>query len=180
VVTHPDRTGGIGFLSDPSIGFAPFFTGMSALAAASWGNVMLAKGVPAQDFLAEGVLLLVIALIVTLGPLAMFSPHLLSARVQGRREYSALALDYSRAFHARWVQSRDPARLLGTGDIEPLANLADVYSGVKSVRLAPFGRQTALMIAILTLLPVGVLLLSDIPIADLTKGLVRLLVPVGI
>jgi hypothetical protein len=137
---------------------------------------MIADGAPSQPYFPSGGLLLAIALVVTLGPLALFVPHLQRTRISARREYGELSLDYGRTFQRRWLGPRDPEKLVGTADIEPLVNLGDLYVGILDMRIIPFGRKTVFLISAMVAAPVGALVLTEWPLKDVALGLFKLLI----
>lgn len=176
MASHPDQKGGLGFLAEPSVGFAPVVSSVAAIAAASWAELMLAYGASAAVFVPQGALLVVLALLVTLGPLALFSGHMQRARFQAVRDYGVLALDYSRAFHRRWIGPRDEEKLLGSSDIQSLADLANAYTLIRSMRILPFGARSTVLITAAALAPMAPLLLLEAPLLDIARKLVRLLI----
>jgi hypothetical protein len=83
------------------------------------------------------VLLLVTVLF--LGPLLIFSRKLWNCKVKGLSGYSALAERYVNEFGRKWLGA-DPAPgepLLGTADIQSLADLSNSLSIMRDMRLVP-------------------------------------------
>ena len=62
-----------------------------------------------------------------LGPLVMFTPQLDRAKRKGSTEYALLATRYPFGFEKKWIQGVTPetSELLGTADIQSLADLGD-------------------------------------------------------
>jgi hypothetical protein len=110
-----------------------------------------------------------------LGPLLVFLPKLSAAKRAGLREYGVLAQRYAREFDHKWLRGGAPADepLLGSGDIQSLADLGNSYEVVKEMRLVPFTVQTVLQLTVTTLLPVAPLLLTMIPLDELLEGLLK-------
>ena len=92
----------------------------------------------------------------------VFTPQLARAKRQGLRDYGALAERYVREFDAKWLRGGAPADepLVGSGDIQSLADLGNSFEVVKGMRPVPFTWQTVLQLAVVTLLPVAPLLLT--------------------
>lgn len=88
----------------------------------SFANLMFARGLSASSFVPSGVLFLAAALVLTVGPLTLFSGPLQRARFAAIEQYGILALDYTRAFQRRWIGARDEEKPLGTPDIQSLAD----------------------------------------------------------
>ena len=110
-----------------------------------------------------------------LGPMLVFLPHLAAARRKGLREYGVLAARYVREFDRKWLRGGAPAdeSLLGSGDIQSLADLGNSYAVVNEMRLAPFTMRTVLQLAVITLLPIAPLLLTMIPLDELLERLLK-------
>jgi hypothetical protein len=114
-------------------------------------------------------------LVVVLGPLLLFMPHLAGARRIGLREYGTLAQRYVREFDDKWLRGGAPAGepLVGSGDIQSLADLGNSFDIVRSMRLVPFTRDAVLQLAVITLLPVVPLALTMVPLEELVKRLLQ-------
>jgi hypothetical protein len=177
VPTHPDRAGGLGFLSAVVTAFAPFLTAHGALLAGVIANQIFFKGATLVDFKVQLAVVGVFLLLLVLGPLLLFAPHLAAARRVGLREYGALAQDYVRKFDDKWLRggaARDEA-LLGSADIQSLADLGNSYEIVRGMGAVLFKRDAVIQLAVMLLLPVAPLLLTMISLEELLKMLLQLL-----
>ena len=67
----------------------------------------------------------------------------------------------------------DEAELLGTGDIQSLADLGNSYQIVREMRVVPFGLQDISRLAIATAAPLSPLLLTIFSFEELIMRLVR-------
>ncbi|WP_226797622.1 hypothetical protein [Cupriavidus necator] len=65
--------------------------------------------------------------------------------------------------------------LLGSGDIQSLADLANSFEVVRGMRLAPITRDAILQLAAAVLIPIVPLALTMMPLEDLLKHLFGLL-----
>jgi hypothetical protein len=85
----------------------------------------------------------------------VFLPNLIEAKRQGRRLYGALASTYTRAFEKKWIEGEHEANepLLGSADIQSLADLANSYQQVQDTRLLPFGLAIMSHLVIVAALP---------------------------
>ena len=92
-------------------------------------------------------------------------------------EYGPLASRFANLFRQKWLQGREPPNdsLLGTGDLRSLGGLASSYQVLHSMRLFPFGRALVVRLAILIALPLLPLILTMIPLEELLRRLVKLL-----
>ena len=129
IPTHPDRNGGLGFLGGSARLYSPLLASFSAMVAGLVASRIFHEGASLADFKLEIVLLVAIGMVLVLGPLTVFAPQILAAKRQGLREYGAFAADYMRDFDRRWLRSadHDEESLLGSGDIQSLADLGNAF-----------------------------------------------------
>jgi hypothetical protein len=99
----------------------------------------------------------------------LFVPTLWRARFEQARSYGALALDYVRDFHKRWVAGRERPSPLGTPDIQSLADLATSCDVMVRSRPVPFGFGPILVLSAAVLVPMIPLALIRIPFLELVK-----------
>ena len=116
------------------------------------------------SFKMEAVGLIGFFVVFILGPLIMFTPQLARAKRKGLGEYGLFASRYVEGFEEKWV-TREPAddELLGTGDIQSLADLGNSYALVRDMRPVPFDMQDIVRLAAVTavpLLPLGLTIFS--------------------
>ena len=172
----PDRCGGLGFLALVSQAFSPLLLAQGALLAGMMANQIFYAGATLPEFKVELIGLAAVMVFAILGPLLVFSPKLEAAKRAGLREYGTLAQRYVREFDDKWLRGGAPADdpLLGSADIQSLADLGNSFEVVKGMRLAPFTMRTVLQLAVVTLLPVGPLLLTMIPLEELLERLLKI------
>jgi hypothetical protein len=177
VPTHPDHVGGLGFLSGTVAAFAPIALAHGALLSGQIGGRILHLGAKLPDFKPELLLLVVFLLLIVLGPLLNFAPQLARLRRTGLREYDALAQRYVREFDTKWLRGGAPADepLVGSGDLQSLADLGNSLEVVRTMRIAPVTRASVVQLTVVTLLPVAPLLLTMMPLEELLKRLVGIL-----
>jgi hypothetical protein len=94
---------------------------------------------------------------------------LLRARQRALFEYGALATAYTREFDAKWAHGGPPPAepLLGSADIQSLADLANSFDRVRSMRMVPCTVQQALLLSIAAALPIAPLILTILPLDEL-------------
>jgi hypothetical protein len=107
------------------------------------------------------------ALVLALGPLISLVGQLWRCKFEGREHYGRLAVDYTRLFEARWLEGRDRDGLLGSADIQSLADLANGYNVVDKMRFVPFGPRTVIAIAAAALAPMLPVALMGVPLSEL-------------
>jgi hypothetical protein len=176
VPIHPDRLGGLGFLSGTVVAFAPLLAAHGALLAGWIASRIFFQGATLLDFKVELGVIVVFLLLVVLGPLLLFMPHLTEARHIGLREYGTFAQRYVREFDDKWLRGGAPAGepLVGSADIQSLADLGNSFEIVRSMRAVPFTRDSVLQLAAITLVPVAPLLLTMLSLEELFKRLLQI------
>jgi hypothetical protein len=177
VPTHPDRVGGLNFLSNTVYAFTVLAVAHGALLAGQLANRIFFAGAALTQFKAEIALVVGFLVCVVLGPLLVFAPQLAAAKRKGLREYGTLAEHYVREFDAKWLRGGAPADepFVGSADIQSLADLSNSYEVVRTMRIAPLTRDAIVRLAAATLMPILPLLLTMMPLETLLKQLVSIL-----
>ncbi len=172
VPTHPDRVGGLGFLTNVVYAFTPILLAHGVLLAGLIADRIFFDGATLTQFKIEifgGVAVLVL---LVLFPLMAFLGQLSRVRRTGLGEYGGLAQRYVREFDTKWLRSGEPGEpLMGSADIQSLADLSNSFQVIREMRLVPFSKETVLQLAIVTLAPVAPLLLTMISFEELMKRL---------
>jgi hypothetical protein len=176
VPTHPDRAGGLGFLSTVAYALAPLLAGQGVLLAGVMANKIFYAGAKLTDFKMEILTLVIMMLFFVLVPLLVFIPRLARTKRQGLLEYGALAQRYVREFDEKWLHGRAPEGepLVGSGDIQSLADLGNSFEIVKGMKLVPFGNDTLLRLTVISLAPVAPLLLTMMPLGELLNQFLKI------
>ena len=177
VPTHPDRVGGLGFLAATSHAFIPLLMAHGALLAGNLANQIFHTGASLTQFRLEVLLLVLFMVALVVGPLMVFAPQLARARRTGLREYGTLAQHYVRDFDTKWVRGNGGTGepMLGSGDIQSLADLGNSFAIIQDMRVVPVTKQAMFQLAVATLVPVVPLLLTLMPLEDLLKKLFGIL-----
>ena len=175
VPTHPDRCGGLGFLASVCPAFAPVLLAQGVILAGTIANKIFFTEAKLPQFKMEIIVLVAWMLFSVLGPLLVFMPVLAHAKRVGLREYGSLAQRYVRDFDDKWLRGRAPSEdtLLGSGDIQSLADLGNSFEVVRGMRAVPFTRDAILQLAVFALLPLAPLLLTMISLEQLLETLVK-------
>ena len=158
-------------------GFVVLAAAHGALLASYLANRILHFGVPLSGFMFEIGAVVVFVLCFALTPLLVFSGQLAATKRAGMREYGTLAERYVRAFDSKWLRGGAPAdeALLGSADIQSLADLSNSFEVVRTMRLAPITRDDVVRLVIVTLVPVAPLLLTMMPLDELVRRLIGIL-----
>ena len=173
VPTHPDRVGGLGFLSGTAFAFIPLAVAHGAVLSGLIANRILHVGTPLTAFKVEVGIIVGFVLLLVFAPLLLFAPQLAQAKRDGTREYGILAERYVREFDAKWLRGSTPPAeaLVGSADIQSLADLSNSYEVVRTMRPFLVTRDAVLQLGIATLIPLGPLLLTMMPLEELLKKL---------
>jgi hypothetical protein len=177
IATHPDRCAGLGFVGNSVFAFGPLLFAHGALLSGWIADRVFHHGDSALDFQVETVILIASIVAVALSPQFVFTPAILAAKRRGRREYGLLAAQYTQAFERKWVHGERPAGepLLGSADIQSLADLGNSYSIVQETRLMPFSVKHITNVAIITALPLLPLVFTILPFRALVKQALKIL-----
>lgn len=177
VATHADQAGGLGFLGTAHTSLGIFAIALSSVGSAEVAFLLVFEGADVDAFKVPFVVLLAVVQLMFLGPLLIFLPVLARTRLAWMSAYSLLVLQYNRAFHAKWVARTAPTDepLLGSADIQSLADLGAGFEYVRGMKVVPFSLRVVIQMAVMTSLPCLPLLLLVMPIGkivDLLAGAV--------
>ncbi len=169
IPTHPDRAAGLGFLGGSSAAFAPLVMAHGALVAGLIANPIFYAGAKLTNFKIEIFGVVALLLLLVLGPLLFFSLRLMQAKRTGLREYGILASRYVTEFDLKWARggATDDEALIGSGDIQSLADLGNSFQVIRDIKPFPFGRDTVIQLAFFAILPGLPLVLTMIPLEEL-------------
>ena len=174
---HPDHAGGLGFLSQLSQAFMLLLVAQGTLASGWIAEQIFFAGAHLPEFKLELAAVTAVTVFLVLGPLLFFSPVLARARRAGLGAYGNLATRYARDFDQKWLRGRAPENesLIGSGDIQSLADLGNSYATLQQMRMVVFDTKTVIPLAAALLAPVAPLLLTMISVEELLAGLVKIL-----
>ena len=175
VPVHPDRAGGLGFLATVTSAFAPLLVAQGAMLAGAIANQIFFAGATLPQFRVEIATLVALILFAVAGPLLVFVPVLARAKRVGLREYGSLAQRYVHDFERKWLRGTvSPAEpLLGSSDLQSLADLGNSFEIVRGMRSVPFSKEAFLQLVALALLPLVPLLLTMISLEELLGRLLK-------
>jgi hypothetical protein len=112
-------------------------------------------GAPIDAFYGLFLFYLGIMIPICVAPMLVFVPQMAQTRRQGLRRYSLLADEHNRAFEEKWVSGQRPPEqaLLGSSDVQSLADLGQSFNVIREMRPFPFSLQQVLRMAIIIALP---------------------------
>jgi hypothetical protein len=88
-----------------------------------------------------------------------------------------LASDYVVGFAGKWTCGPKPEAesLLGTSDIQSLADLDNSFAIVREMKIVPFGKETLVRFIVVIALPLAPLGLTMFSLEELLKRLIQIL-----
>jgi hypothetical protein len=177
VPTHPDRSGGLGFLGESVYAFGLVLFAQGTLLAGALANRIFHTSTTLLDYKKEIAAVVVVLVLLFLAPMLQFSSRLVAAKRAGLYRYGDLASRYVNTFDTKWIQGEAPAgeSLVGSADIQSLADLANSFEVVRTMRPVPFWIDTVAWLLIVTALPVAPLILTVVPLEDLIRQILAVL-----
>jgi len=173
---HPDRAGGLGFLGKASYAFGPVLFAQGVVLSGLIASRVLYNGQNLLTFKMEAAGLIAGLVVLVLGPLTMFTPAMDSAKRKAAAEYGLLANRYVFGFEEKWIRGGPPdmTELLGTGDIQSLADLGNSYSVIGEMRVVPFGMSDMLRLMGATAAPLVPLTLTIFSLEEVVTRLIKI------
>ena len=79
-------------------------------------------------------------------------------------------------FRQKWIKkpSEDTEPLLGTSDIQSLADLGNAFNVISDIHLLPYGKQALIRLGILLVVPLLPLTLTIVPLKQIVDLLLKL------
>lgn len=175
--THPDQAGGLGFVGMTQRFFGILLFSHSLAVTGVLANEIVYDRLTLQHFIPAIAAYVIVAVGIMVGPLVLFMGTLLKTKRLGLYQYGTLATTYTGGFHKKWIQHANPEHepVLGTGDIQSLADLGNSYTFVERMNALPIGPITLIHLVIASLLPMTLLLLTVMPLKDILKLLFKVL-----
>ena len=172
---HPDGAGGLGFLGGTLSAMLPILLAQSVAVSGVLGTQILYQGARLDSFYFEIGTIVALLLAMGLAPLLFFVPVLMRAGLRGRLEYGALAMRYVDEFRDKWLRGAagESEPVLGSADIQSLADLANSHAVVQRMGVIPVSVQAITRFAIAVAVPFTPLLLSLIPLNELVGRVVK-------
>jgi hypothetical protein len=172
---HPDRTGGLGFLALSVAALGVGFLAQTTALAARIGGRILHDGASLDSFAAEMWISPILLTLLSILPLSFFSLALIRARLKGAVDYGGLATRYVDEFGRKWMADPQVQKsgLVGSPDIQSLADLSNSYQVVTSVRLLPVSLPALLVHTLMLGAPFIPLALTRFPLDELIRRVVE-------
>ena len=120
----------------------PLLLAHGVMLAGLTANPIFFAGAKLTDFTMEIIAVVAFLLLIALGPLLVFSPCLMRAKMTGLREYGIFASRYVNVFDLKWVRggAADDEPLVNSPDISSLADLGNAFQVIREIQPFPFGK----------------------------------------
>jgi hypothetical protein len=175
--SHPDRVGGLRFVSEVQVSFAYMAAAASAILAGGIAEEIVTTGIGLQTHYGTMLVTLLGSGVAFLAPLLVFSCQLWNVRMRGLAEYGDLGSIYAAGFDAKWIRGGAPrSDLLGTSDLQSLADLANSVRVVEDMQLSPVTRDLVVQIALACVIPMIPLLLFEFPLHEIVSRILEKLI----
>lgn len=169
--THPDGTAGLGYLEVVHAHFTPLILAISVVQAAMLAEELSTGLANFESIYPAFALVLAVIAVLFLGPMFILTPRLWASRVKGLSDYMVFGSTYVNGFNRKWLVQGEPDRepLLGTADLQSLADLGNSISVVRDMRVVPVSLFLVKDYVLIALLPFLPLFLFKYPVADLAE-----------
>ena len=177
IPTHPDSAGGLGYLEVVQEHFTPLAAAISAVFSASFAEGIFSGTMAFETLYRLIPMVLLLNAVLFLGPLFLFSAKLWICRITGWSEYMRMASRYVNNFDRKWIRGENASgeSLLGTPDMQSLADLTNSVNVVRNMRIIPAGQRLMVQLAASAILPLLPLAFLKYPVADLAARLFQML-----
>jgi hypothetical protein len=174
---HPDLAGGLAFVGETERFFGSVLFAFSITVSGVLANGVIYDKLPLMQFAPVIAAYVVAAVAVILSPVLVFFGVLFKTKKMGLIQYGTLATEYTTSFQKKWIDypRQNTETLLGTGDIQSLADLGNSYAFVKNMRVVPLGTRTPINLAVACLLPMAPLLLTVMPLDQVLKMALKII-----
>lgn len=175
--THSDRVAGLGFLNKCAYSFTYWMIAQGAILSGFVAGQVIHFGSDPREYKLEAAGVVILVLAAVLAPLALFAPKLIQAKWDRGGVFGTFASKYVEEFNSKWISGDDPTykQLLGTSDLQSLADLGNSYSIIEQTKPVPFGITDIIYMTFITLMPLLPLLLFVFSLEELLDRLLKML-----
>ena len=173
--THPDCTAGLHFIALFERSCRIVMAAFGAVLAGMIANRILFAGAGLLDFKVEIVGMVALLLGMVFGPMFAFTTRLQEVKHHALEEFGRLGQRYASEFSRKWLHDAGPAGepLVGSADIQSLADLRNSYLVVKDIHWTPFDLTDVLTLAACALVPLVPLLLTRYSLEEIVDRLLK-------
>ena len=165
VAYHPDRSGGLGFLSIYPMVFSGLIFALSSNVASQLVSETQ-NGVMSVD-VQRGMMFawMILVLILFVGPLTFFVRPLYRLREHAMFNLGRIASEHQVAFERKWLaEPRSGSELLGPADVSSVSDFARIASSPYSLKILPVTFPMAFWLALTAGLPMLAVVAMQMPL----------------
>ena len=149
--------------------FVPILVANTSLLSALIAERIWHEGATLPAFKFEILAIVAFLMMLVLLPQMFFAFQLERAWRTGAAEYGVLGSHYVDTFPRKWLGAHPHTResLVGTADIQPLADFANAFYVIRGMYFVPISRDTLLRLGLVIVIPLLPLVLTMIPFDDI-------------
>ena len=177
VPTHPDRTGGMGFLVPLPAAFALWTMAIASVIASQWAHQLLYHGATIDSFKLPLVVFVITMCVLVLAPLFVFLPRLSAMKRDALLNYGALVGEHGRLTRKRWIlgEQLDNDAVLNAAELGAVADTATMYDAVTKIRAVPIAVSSLVLVLVPILLPLMIAASTQVPIRAMLLKLLKMI-----
>jgi len=173
--SSPDGCGGLAFLGYTQVFFGFIGFSQNAILSSTIANKILYQNDSFENYRNLILLGVILFSVIYILPLIFFSKHMIKAKFKSLFLYSKLGLNYGSLFDQKWtntggVNLREP--LLGTADIQSLADLYNSTQMVQNQLFVPLKLTTFIKFCLILISPYFPLFFLRFSTDELIKGVI--------
>jgi hypothetical protein len=173
---HPDRSGGLRFVSSCFRGFRLIGLALGAVLAGTVANSLVHQGASPIEYTNYAIALLALIVVVFAAPLIVFMEKLRETKRRGVFEYGALAGFLGREFDDKWLlPNAVSGAALTVTDFSATTDLYSVVRNAYEMQDLPFGIKDLMIPIEATALPFVPVAIIALPMQTIVREVVKLL-----
>jgi hypothetical protein len=177
LATHPDRAAGLGFVVETQRHFGFIAFSSSAVIVGGFANQVVYQGKSLADLRVVMIATVLLLIAISVFPLLLLAPKLHAAKTRASFAYGTLGTAYTRDFDSKWIDAHENSAepLLGTSDIQSLADLSNSFSVIRQTKYILIDREVLIGLGFPILLPIIAFLLAFSPTDEVIRAILKLL-----
>lgn len=172
---HPDRLGGLGFVSSAQQHFGILFTALGLSVAGQYMTAITYFHMNLKDTRIPMLAFVLSALLVILGPLVVLSPRLALARRSGLARYSQAARRLTESFESKWIDGTAVHEsMMGNPDPSSMIDFNSTFDIVDGMKIIPVSKRIAISVAAQAAGPMALVWLFTTPVEQLIRDVLKM------
>lgn len=174
VASDPDMSAGLAFLGPAQLSFGMLGFAQSCSLSSEIANKAIYFGVSVDEFRITSLISVLLLVLIYLFPLFFFTRKLLMVKLKGNWEFGVLTHKYTSMFESKWIHGNNPdnEQILGTGDIQSLADIGSSSEVVNNMRIVPMSIRIPVAMLIMIAAPFVPLIALKYPASEILKSLI--------